>query len=823
MCLFTTIVEAQTNILIDFGDAGTTTTTAPETWNNITSSSGGIADLDDTSGSATGISITNTDDWFDSGPNGQTGLGLLGPAGFVWDDDATRDYLYLDKNSANTTAAYQFSGMGASDVLDITVFATRNGTGADRSTQYTINNESVTLDADGNTSSHTFRGITRDGSGNIDIDFLATAASDRYGYINLMEVNVRSGYVWTDSTGAPYNWDETTNWSAGATPDAAGAVVHFGDAIGSADRTVTQNADTTFIAGEVTFNADGAYTLDSSYTLQMDNSGSDALIGVYTANESGTNTNGHEIAAAVDLQDNLTVESYSQDDFTISGDIALNSNDLTFDGTSTTIVSGQLSGSGNVIKNGTGRLELTGDNSTLYHSSLYMEGNTWKWISNNYTVTSNTVIEFDYSSANQGEISGLGFDTDTNIDAGRSFKLWGTQNWGITTYNNYAASSPNTVHYTIPVGTHFTGSFDRLVFILDHDIGSPTATNFFSNLQIHEGGGGGFFDLSSTIGGGMSGQDSAPLSIVQTRTSFTLNDGTLALGHDNALGTADLTVNGGAIEAINGARTINSYMDVNSDFTINDGSALEWAGDINLNGATRTITVDNTSGTTFSGIINNGGITKEGSETLTLSGSNSNTYSGMTTVNAGDLTLNKSGSAVAIAGDLTLNGGSVTLAASEQIANSSSITLNGGTLNLDANDESANTLTLSANSTIDFGTGTADLTFADFIHSGGMLTVNNWSGTYTLTGTAGTTSTDDRLLFDEAALNARGINAGDYFSNVVFFNESSTQLGVQGRFVSSTSAGYLELVPVPEAGTLVSFALLLLAAVGYTCRKRKDC
>jgi autotransporter-associated beta strand protein len=74
------------------------------------------------------------------------------------------------------------------------------------------------------------------------------------------------------------------------------------------------------------------------------------------------------------------------------------------------------------------------------------------------------------------------------------------------------------------------------------------------------------------------------------------------------------------------------------------------------------------------------GLTKLGSNTLTLGGASANTYTGTTTVSAGTLTLDKTSGVVAVGGDLVLNGSSKLLygtSKNEQIANTASITING--------------------------------------------------------------------------------------------------------------------------------------------------
>ncbi len=116
-------------------------------------------------------------------------------------------------------------------------------------------------------------------------------------------------------------------------------------------------------------------------------------------------------------------------------------------------------------------------------SSLTLTNNTWKYIPLNYTVTANTVIEFEFSSTSQGEIHGIGFENDNSLTSSRYFKVHGTQNYGITNYDNY---SGGTTTYVIPVGSSYTGSMDRLVFINDHDGGSGNNSTF-SNVKIYEG------------------------------------------------------------------------------------------------------------------------------------------------------------------------------------------------------------------------------------------------------------------------------------------------------------------------------------------------
>jgi len=97
----------------------------------------------------------------------------------------------------------------------------------------------------------------------------------------------------------------------------------------------------------------------------------------------------------------------------------------------------------------------------------------------------------------------------------------------------------------------------------------------------------------------------------------TLTRGTLVLGHDNALGTGDLTLAGdGTIESDNDNREVDNDID-------NDGNLLTFDGDRDL---------------TLNGVISGaGGLTLDGGGTLTLTGDS--TYTGLTEINDGELAL----------------------------------------------------------------------------------------------------------------------------------------------------------------------------------------
>ncbi len=118
-------------------------------------------------------------------------------------------------------------------------------------------------------------------------------------------------------------------------------------------------------------------------------------------------------------------------------------------------------------------------------SELKLEGNGWKKVALDYNITGNTMLEFEFRSTAEGEIQGIGFDTDDKLSRNRFFKLYGTENWGITNYENYSAED-DWKSYQIPVGKFFTGEMDFLTFGNDHDVKNPTASSEFRNLKLYD-------------------------------------------------------------------------------------------------------------------------------------------------------------------------------------------------------------------------------------------------------------------------------------------------------------------------------------------------
>jgi fibronectin-binding autotransporter adhesin len=345
---------------------------------------------------------------------------------------------------------------------------------------------------------------------------------------------------------------------------------------------------------------------------------------------------------------------------------------------------------------------------------------------NNSGGTYNGQIQIGQGSVVMGATGALGTNTSTSA---RGVDL-GLNVGDTSTANNVSllASNGVTVAQSIYVAPNTSGG-TRTIGI------TGGGTNTFNN-EIFLGG-----DL--TIDGGSSATDRVNLdgAIVNTSGIIKSNAGTAVLSGNNTY-TGATTVSGGTLR-LGAANRISdsSAVSVSSGatFDLNGNNetvgSIAGAGNVTLSAGQLTAGQNN-SATSFSGVMSGSGgaFTKLGTGTTTFSGSSANTYSGITTINAGILTLAKTAGVNAIAGNVTIGDSSgsdeLGLGASDQIADTSVITLNGtvanqrGVFRLYGFNETIGGL--SGDGLVEFGlTGTG----------ASVLTVNVSSGTNSYNGT----------------------------------------------------------------------------------------
>jgi autotransporter-associated beta strand protein len=317
--------------------------------------------------------------------------------------------------------------------------------------------------------------------------------------------------------------------------------------------------------------------------------------------------------------------------------------------------------------------------------------------------------------------------------------------------------------------------------------------------------------------------------------SFTITSGTLS--GQGTLHASSYALLGGEIRAILGAGAITvstgtttlvgSRLNDASSLTITSGNltlggaetvaALSGSGGT-LNVGSHTITVNQTSDQTFSGVITgSGGLTKNGAGTLTLNGTNS--YNGSTIVNSGTLEA-KSAGALGSNNTVQINGGTLLVGADDAI-NGKNITLNtnGVGLRFSGNYSGAiGSLTLNADSIIDMGPGSVQILFQGLSLSSHTLSFYNWTGSTLWNGGTGA-DTDKVFLFPT-------IEPGD-LNNISFYsgNGGDSFLGT-GFDIGLKATGFSpafgnQILPVPEPETWATAVILLVGGMVWFLKRAR--
>ncbi len=116
--------------------------------------------------------------------------------------------------------------------------------------------------------------------------------------------------------------------------------------------------------------------------------------------------------------------------------------------------------------------------------TLRMWGNNWKATMKTLTVDGDgsQAICFDFKSSGvQGEICGVGLDTDSSLSENRFYRIYGTQSWGIGDHVGYSGGG-DWQAYTI-VLDNFSGNYNRFVFSNDADAGQATNI-YYRNVRV---------------------------------------------------------------------------------------------------------------------------------------------------------------------------------------------------------------------------------------------------------------------------------------------------------------------------------------------------
>lgn len=473
-------------------------------------------------------------------------------------------------------------------------------------------------------------------------------------------------------------------------------------------------------------------------------------------------------------------------------------------------ITSAISGAGALIKGGSSILTLTGNNS--YSGNTTVDSGTLRigsggqlgtgTYAGNITLASGAVFEHASTASTTvggatNRITGLGSISKSGtgtlrINSSQSFSGGVNLSQGILEYDGAGALGTGTI--TVSAG-EITGRgaggtlANNIVLNGNVQLGrSGVGSGMAFTGTIDMGGGvrtltmnGAPIVLSGTISnGGIAKSGSSTLQISNTGNTYSsgtvLNAGILEYTGAGTLGTGTVTINGGELTARSAGGTLANDFIVNADFQLGRngiGSGIGISGNVDLGGGTRTITTPGVN-PTISGVISNGGLTKAGSSTLTLTGTN--IYTGTTNVNAGTLYISGA-----------LGNTDVTVASSASIGAGDASGFLGGDLFFASGallDVSLGTLALANTSTVSFG----NFSFSNLI---GFDVETASVGSYTLIN--GDFTLDSTNLANFGLANA--YTRGD--GNIAYFDTGSLTVTIA-------------VVPEPGAALIGSIGFLML-------------
>jgi fibronectin-binding autotransporter adhesin len=504
---------------------------------------------------------------------------------------------------------------------------------------------------------------------------------------------------------------------------------------------------------------------------------------------------------------------------------------LIYSGTSNQTLSGVISGSGALTQNSSSTLTLSGANT--YTGTISINAGTIEIgaagrlgagsyagnISNNGTLIHSGTNAQTFS----GEISGTGSLTQ---NAASQLLLTGNNSYtGTTTISAGTIRLQNTAANNETIVGDITISGGQLTVAAANqiaDTASVTLTSGSIELSIYNE-----TINSLTMSGGDLRRATGTLALNSASSftggslNFASNTGRIITNATSTLGdvTFDFSVASGTSTlglVLGGDITVNAGTTTN--FT-NSGGGL---GRIDLNGADRVIDVGAAATMNVDWTIagTSAGITKNGTGSLVLSGSN--TYSGATVVNAGILEAANANALGSTTG-VTVNGGSLLVSADDAI-NSLGVTLNKAIVG-DASaaqaalafdgvysntSGQAGALTLSQNSIIDLGTGGVEVHFASIANLNSyILHIFNWEGDTVWSGSPG--GGKDQFYVDSSLSSSQ-------LDNIRFYSGTTQSSFISTGFQIVGGSFNQEIIAVPEPETYAT-AILLLVGFGIYARR----
>ena len=429
-----------------------------------------------------------------------------------------------------------------------------------------------------------------------------------------------------------------SNGYDGTTTISAGTLTVTGTLDDNTAVTVSSGATYDIDASDTISSLAGAGTIDiaSSQTLTVGNSSDQEISGTITGsgafNKNGTGKltlsgTGTDVGSIIISNGTIEVSGLLNNG-SYSGNIT-NRSAIIFSSSSNQTISGNIIREGTLTKNGSGILTLSGTNNyagatTINSGTLTVSGTLSD--STAVTVASGAVYDVDASDtiASVGGAGNIEIASSQTLTAGDSNNK--TLSGVISGSGGFTKAGSST--YTLSGTNTYTGNTTISAGTLDisGQLGSGTYAGNISNS--------GTLTYSSNSDQTFSGVISGTGAINKSGSSKLTLSGTNTYTGNTSISAGTLTVTGSLSDSASVSVESGAIYDVDASDTI---ASVGGAGNIEI-ASSQTLTAGDSNNKTLSGVISgSGGFTKAGSSVYTLSGTN--TYTGITTINAGTLTV----------------------------------------------------------------------------------------------------------------------------------------------------------------------------------------
>ncbi len=118
--------------------------------------------------------------------------------------------------------------------------------------------------------------------------------------------------------------------------------------------------------------------------------------------------------------------------------------------------------------------------------TVTLRGPVWRAHPISYTLRPSTMLEFEFSSSQEGLFQGIGLSRNNSARPDRIFQLYGTRRGGAIRGYEYDGAAPGRKRYQIPVGQHYTGQVLFILFANDDHSSGQNAESVYSGIRLYE-------------------------------------------------------------------------------------------------------------------------------------------------------------------------------------------------------------------------------------------------------------------------------------------------------------------------------------------------